>query len=278
MKSPVLVVLVLLSSVVAFAQTEGARISGRVTDLTGAVVVGAQCKITNLETNVSITTTTNEDGIYVLADLRPATYRLTIQKEGFRTVIRPSLQLYVQDAVNENFILAIGPASESITVEGDTFGLETDSAAVSTVVNQQFVQNIPLNGRTFQSLLALTPGYVVTVPAYVQAGVGLGQLSFNGQRANANYFLVDGMSWNFGIVGFGQSAGGTIPAFTIEGTTNGLVPVDAMQEFRVLTSTFAPEFGRTPGAQISIVTRSGTNQPHADREQNGAQCGNPGER
>src|SRR5208282_335636 len=262
MKPAVLVVILLLTTLETFAQTEGARISGRVTDLKDAVIVGAQCTITNLETNVSTTTSTNEDGIYVLTDLRPATYRLTIQKEGFRTVIRPSLQLNVEDAGNENFTLAVGPASETITVEGDTFGLQTDSAAVSTVVDQQFVQNIPLNGRTFQSLLGLTPGYVVTVPAFVQAGVGPGQFSFNGQRANANYFMVDGMSSNFGVFDLGESAGGTIPAFTVQGTTSGLVPVDAMQEFRVLTSTFAPEYGRTPGAQISIVTRSGSNQPH----------------
>jgi hypothetical protein len=88
--------------------------------------------VSNLETNVSATTTTNPDGIYVIPDLRPATYRLTVQKEAFRTVVKPSLQLYVQDAVNENFTLAIGPVSESVTVMGDTFGLQTDSAAVST--------------------------------------------------------------------------------------------------------------------------------------------------
>src|SRR5580692_13140270 len=127
MKSRAFVVVLFLSAVAAFAQTESARISGRVTDLTGAVIVGAQCKITNVETDVSVATTTNEDGIYVLPDLHPATYRLTIQKEGFRTVIRPNLQLYVQDAVNENFTLAIGSAAESITVEGDTLGLQTDS-------------------------------------------------------------------------------------------------------------------------------------------------------
>jgi hypothetical protein len=114
MKSPVLVLLLLA----AFAQTESARISGRVTDLSGAVIVGAQCKITNIETDVSVATTTNEDGIYVLPDLHPATYQLTIQKEGFRTVVQPTLQLYVQDALNENFTLAIGPASESVTVLG----------------------------------------------------------------------------------------------------------------------------------------------------------------
>lgn len=147
---PVLVLILLLTAGVAFGQTEGARISGRITDLSGAVIVGAECRITNLETNVSATTTTNPDGIYVIPDLRPATYRLTVQKEGFRTVVQPSLQLYVQDALNENFTLAIGPASESVTVMGDTFGLQTDSAAVSTLVDDQFVQNMPLNGRSFQ--------------------------------------------------------------------------------------------------------------------------------
>ena len=89
MKSRALVVILLLTAVAAFAQTESARISGRVTDPTDAVVVGALCTITNIETNVSITTTTNEDGIYVIPDLRPATYRLTIQKDGFRTVVQP---------------------------------------------------------------------------------------------------------------------------------------------------------------------------------------------
>jgi hypothetical protein len=259
MKSPVLVVILLLSSVAALAQTESARISGRVTDLTGAVIVGAQCKITNVETDVSVTTTTNEDGIYVLPDLHPATYRLTIQKEGFRTVVQPSLQLYVQDAVNENFTLAIGPASESVTVLGDTFGVRTDSAAVSTVVNQQFVANMPLNGRSFQPLIALTPGIVFT-----SQELGQGQFSSNGQRSNANYFMVDGVSANFGVAieGLGQTLGGAIPGYTAQGGTNGLVSVDAMQEFRIQTSSYEAEFGRTPGAQISIVTKSGSNQFH----------------
>src|SRR5277367_180954 len=152
---PALILILFVSAMAAFGQTEGARISGRVTDLSGAVIVGAECKITNIETNISTTTPTNEDGIYVMPDLRPAIYQLTIQKEGFRTVIRPKLQLYAQDAVNENFTLAIGPASDSITVESDIAGLQTDSAVVSTVVDQQFVDNMPLNGRSFQSLIAL---------------------------------------------------------------------------------------------------------------------------
>ncbi len=258
MKCPVLV-LILLASTGAFAQTETARISGRMTDQSGAVIVGAECKITNIETNVSATTTTNQDGIYVIPDLRPATYRLTVQKEGFRTVIQPSLQLYVQDAVNENFTLAIGSMSESVTVE--SFGLQTDSASVSTVVDDQFVQNMPLNGRSFQSLIALVPGIVFT-----SSGVeGPGQFSVNGQRTDANYFTVDGVSANFSSAPqccLGQSLGGAIPGWTSGGGTNALVSVDAMQEFRIQTSSYAAEFGRTPGAQISIVTKSGTNQFH----------------
>jgi len=260
MKSLVLVVILLLTTVVTFAQTEAARISGRVTDQTGAVIVGAQCTITNLETNVSITTTTNEDGIYVIADLRPATYQLTIQKEGFRTVVQPDLQLYVQDAVNENFTLAISAVSESTIVLGAEPLLQTDSAAVSTVVDQQFVENMPLNGRSLQSLIALAPGVVFT-----SQDQGFGQFTVNGQRSDANYFMVDGVSANFGATPqffIGQTTGGTTPGLTSAGGTNGLVSVDAMQEFRIQTSSYAPEFGRGPGAQISIVTKSGTNRFH----------------
>ena len=258
MKSLPLSAILLAIAGMAFAQTEDARISGRVADLSGAVIVGAECKITNIETNVSTITTTNRDGIYVIPDLRPAIYRLTIQKEGFRTVVRLGLQLYVQDAVNENFTLAIGPTSESITVTN--LGLQTDSVSVSTVVDDQFVQNMPLNGRSFQSLIALAPGVVFT-----SSTEGPGQFSVNGQRSDANYFTIDGVSANFGSTpspDLSQTLGGAIPGFTSGGGTNGLVSVDAMQEFRIQTSSYAPEFGRTPGAQISIVTKSGANQFH----------------
>jgi Carboxypeptidase regulatory-like domain/TonB dependent receptor len=259
-KSPALAVIFFLNVVLAHAQTESARISGRVTDPTDAVIVGAQCTITNLETNVSITTTTNDDGIYVLPDLRPSTYRLKIEKEGFRTVVQPNLQLYVQDAVNENFRLALGPTWETVTVLDAAPLLQTDSGAVSTVVNQQFVQNMPLNGRSFQSLIALTPGVV-----FISSDLADGQFTVNGQHSNANYFTVDGVSANFGVTSgasLNESVGGSTPALTSAGGTNGLVSIDAMQEFRVQTSTYAPEFGRTTGAQISIVTKSGTNQFH----------------
>ena len=156
--------------------------------------------------------------------------------------------------------MQVGAVGESITVSGNTAYINTVSGTVSTVVDQHFVDNMPLNGRSFQSLLALAPGVVFT-----SVDLGFGQFSVNGQRSDANYWMVDGVSANFGITsGFStyDTLPGTTPALTSGGGTNGLVSVDAMQEFRIQTSTYAPEFGRSPGGQVSIVTKSGTNQFH----------------
>ena len=132
---------------------------------------------------------------------------------------------------------------------------------MSTVVDRTFADNLPLNGRSFQTLILLTPGVVVATTAFDDQG----QFSVNGQRGDANYFTVDGVSANFGVTGYFplvQAGGGALPALSAQGGTNSLVSADAMQEFRVQTSSFAPEFGRTPGGQVSIVTRAGTNAFH----------------
>jgi Carboxypeptidase regulatory-like domain/TonB dependent receptor len=247
------------------AQSDAATVSGRITDGSGAVIDDVEVAASNTGTGVKVNTLTNDNGIYVLEDLHPGTYDLTVQKNGFRPVILPNLTLNVQDALSRNFTLQIGPQNESITVTASEIEEHSLSPAVGTIVDQQFVENMPLNGRTFQSLLGLTPGYVLAVQSNTQAGVAEGTFSINGQRANANYFIVDGVTANFSAnssFSLGQAAGGTIPAFNIDGGTNGLVSVDAMQEFRVLTSTFTPEFGRMPGSQISIVTRAGGNRFH----------------
>jgi outer membrane receptor protein involved in Fe transport len=119
-----------------------------------------------------------------------------------------------------------------------------------------------MNGRSFQTLISLTPGIVLT-PA---SSGDNGQFSVNGQRAASNYWMVDGVSANVGAgsaaSGQGQGIAGAVPGFGVQGGTNSLVSVDALQEFRIQTSTYAPEFGRTPGGQISIVTRAGTNRFH----------------
>jgi hypothetical protein len=241
------------------AQSDTATVSGLVTDSKDAVLVNAQVRATNIESGTSSTALTNRDGVYVLRDLRPGQYRMVVDDEGFQQIVLVGLVLSAQDAVGRNFTMQIGSIIQSVTLtaSGEKVNI---SPAVGTVVNQQFVQNLPLNGRSFQSLIGLTPG-VVFVP---DTGAGAGEFSVNGQRSNSNYFTVDGVSANFGTSIFFDPAntlGGTTPALTVAGGTNGLLSVDAMQEFRVQTSTFAPENGRSP-EQISIVTRSGTNQLH----------------
>jgi hypothetical protein len=204
---------------------------------------------------------TNGSGEYHLANLPPTSYRLEIQKSGFKKLIKPEVILHVQDALRVDLQMTLGDVSETVTVESGAPLVNTESAAVSTVINRTFVENVPLNGRSFQTLIELAPGVVVTPSTFNDQG----QFSVNGQRADANYFTVDGVSANFGVTGFiamMQSASGALPALSASGGTNSLVSVDAMQEFRIQTSSFAPEFGRTPGGQISIATRSGTNVYH----------------
>jgi hypothetical protein len=252
--------LVLFSSVLR-AQSTNASLSGRVTDPSKAVIAEARIAAISAGTNLRYETATNSGGEYSLANLPPDGYRIEIEKSGFKKLVKPDVIFHVQDVLEINFEMAIGSASESITVESGAPLINAESATVSTIVDRKFVEDIPLNGRSFQTLLMLTPGVVVTVTAFDDQG----QFSVNGQRVDANYFTVDGVSANFGVTGFFplvQTAGGALPALSASGGTNSLVSVDAMQEFRIQTSSFAPEFGRTPGGQISIATRSGTNQFH----------------
>jgi hypothetical protein len=242
----------------ARAQSTNAAIGGQITDEQGRVVPGATVILTNLNTGVTYSARTNGDGIYSAPALPPGIYRANVTKDGFKSIVKSDIELHVQDVASINFQLQVGSVSETVTVEAGGLVINTTDATVSTVVNRQFAENLPMNGRSFQTLIELTPG-VVQTPSE-------GQFSVNGQRGTSNYWMVDGVSANFGISsngGFqGSATGGAVPAFSQQGGTNSLVSVDALQEFRVQTSTSAPEFGRTPGAQISIETRSGTNQFH----------------
>ncbi|MGH9644100.1 MAG: TonB-dependent receptor domain-containing protein, partial [Terriglobales bacterium] len=247
----------------SYAQSTNATITGRVIDQSNSLVPGAKVEAISLTTNVHYSGETNREGLFTVASLPPGPYRIEASKAGFKTVVRDDVVLRVQDIVALNFILPVGSVAETVTVTGGAPLLNTQDATVSTVIDRQFVENIPLNGRSFQSLVQLTPGVVLTVNNG-QGGDG-GQFSVNGQRADANYWTVDGVSANIGISGFstaGDSLSGSLGSYSAVGGTNSLVSVDAMQEFRIQTSTYAPEFGRSPGAQISIVTRSGTNQFH----------------
>jgi hypothetical protein len=179
------------------------------------------------------------------------------EHNGFTPTEVRDVVLNVNDQVAIKIHLNIGTVSQTVLVV-DGASLINESPAVATVVDRQFVANLPLNGRSFQSLISLTPGVVVTKTASTEQG----QFSVNGQRADANYFTVDGVSANIGVTaqaGLSQGDSGALPGLAAFGGTNNLVSVDALQEFKVQTSTYAPEFGRTPGAQVQILTRSGTN-------------------
>lgn len=241
------------------AQSATATLSGTVEDEKGAVVPGAAVTLTNSATGLRRETTTNDQGSFVVPLLPPSTYKVRVERTGFALVEIPSVELNVGDEKALQVQLRAGGVSETVLVE-DSSTIKTDGA-VGTVVDRQFVENLPLNGRSFQALITLSPGIVLTKAT----GDSPGQFSANGQRANSNYFTVDGVSANIGVSPgqtAGQSTGGTVPGFATTGGTNNLVSVDALQEFKILTSSFAPEFGRTPGAQISIVTRGGTNEYH----------------
>jgi Carboxypeptidase regulatory-like domain/TonB dependent receptor len=244
-----------------FSQSSTATLNGTVEDQKGAVVPGVAVSMVNVATALIRTTTTNEAGYFTIPFLPPGTYTIRAEVQGFAPAETRDVVLNVGDQKALRIELKAGDVNATVQITNEAELIRTD-AAVGTVVNRQFVENIPLNGRSFQSLITLTPG-VVTVPEATSSTSG--QFSVNGQRATANSFSVDGVSANVGSAtgtfGTAQSSG-NLPGLTTFGTTQSLVSVDALQEFKVQTSGYAAEFGRQPGAQISIVTRSGTNSFH----------------
>ena len=242
-------------------QSPNGTINGLVLDPTGGAIVGAEIRVANDATGVQYTGKTNDEGIYIVTNLPPGTYRLQVSKIGFKTLIKPDIVLNVQDSLAISFTLPIGAVSEIVTVAGGAPMINTESGAVSTVIDRQFVESLPLNGRSFNTLLQLTPG-VVIAPAIPSSP---GQFSIAGQRTDANNFTIDGVSGNFGVAAatvVGQSGTGGAQAFSAFGGTSSLVSVDALQEFRIETSSFSPEFGRSPGGQVILTTRSGTDEFH----------------
>ena len=253
------------------AQSASATLSGTVIDEAGSVVPSASITVFNLSTALERHAATNTEGAFVVPFLPPGRYTVMAQRNGFSTVEVRDVVLSTGDQLALKIKLKVGEIGETVTIIGDA-SLMQEAASTGTVVNRQFVENVPLNGRSFQSLFELAPGTVLTKSTFNEQG----QFSVNGQRANSNYFMIDGVSANIGVSAGntpGQAAGGSLPALTTLGGTNNLVSVDALEEFRIQTSTFAPEFGRTPGAQVSIVTRTGTNEFHGkvfDYIRNGA--------
>src|SRR5260370_1121809 len=177
------------------AQSPNATLNGQVLDSSGGVIAAANVYVVNTATNIKYSTKTNAEGMYLLPELPPANYEIQVSHAGFKTIVKPDVLLNVRDAVVINFTLPLGAVSERVTVEGGAPLINTQDPAVSTVVDRNFAENLPLNGRSFQTLIQLTPGVVLTSS---NQGDG-GQFSVNGQRSASNYWMVDGVSANIGM-------------------------------------------------------------------------------
>ena len=258
-RSRCLLASILLWCLCVLASAQTAELAGTVTDPSRIALADATITAINQNTRAERTAKSNHLGYYSFTFLSPGNYSVRVQTPGFKTIEQSGITLSVAELARLDFTLQIAGRNEVITVQGDATGIQVESPAMGTTVDRQFVASLPLNGRTFQSLIALDPGVVLTT--------GDGQFSINGQRDDGNYFTIDGVSANVGISAFRslqETAGGTVPGFNVLGATGNLVSLDAMQEFRLQTSTYSAEFGRTPGGQVQIVTRSGTNDLHGE--------------
>jgi len=171
----------------SFAQSSSGTISGIVTDPSGAAISESEILVVNDTTRVQYAARTNQEGIYLVSNVPPGSYRIQVSKLGFKTIIKPDIPLNVQDALALNFSLPLGAVSEVVTIHGGAPLVNTETASVGTVIDRQFVETLPLNGRSFNTLLQLTPGVVVAPSSSTSPG----QFSVAGQRTDANNFTVD---------------------------------------------------------------------------------------
>ena len=243
------------------AAQETATLSGFIWDASSSLVPGARITAVNDETGFRRTADSGSDGIYRFAWLNPGHYKITVRRDGFRTLVEFGLKLDAAQSARADFHLQVGSTEEVVTVTTEPPLFNTDDASVSTLVGRNWIEGLPLNGRGLLTLLQLAPGSVLTPATEGEAG----QFTVNGQRANTNYFTVDGVSANTGVSGGGlpaQMPGGSLPNMTAFGSFHDLISVEALDEFRVQTSTAAPEYGRAPGGEIQLSSRSGSNDFH----------------
>lgn len=251
----------ILAATALWAQSSASSLSVLLEGADARALAGAVVTVRDENRNFSRAQTTGPAGAAVFSGLPPAAYTVTVALDGFLTPAPVPVNMNVTSEASVRMTLVPSSRRDSVTVTGEAVTIVTDAPAVRTVIDRQFVGQQPLNGRTLQSLIGLVPG-VVTAAASLPAP---GQFSVNGQRASSNNFQVDGVSANFGTsasVTPYEPAGGTVPALNALGTTASLASLEAVEEFAIQTSTYAPEYGRQPGGQVSIVTRSGSNQWH----------------
>ncbi|HZQ21882.1 MAG TPA: TonB-dependent receptor [Terriglobales bacterium] len=236
----------LLSSVGIQAQSTNATVNGLVTDITGAVIVGASVQAINENTNIAYPTTTNESGVYSLPILPPGKYRMQVSHPAFKTVVKPDIILNVQDARAVNFTLEVGATSETVTVQSALPLINTESAGIRQVVDSRAIGSIPLNGRNYLDLVQLSPGVTVNTNARSDLTDRDTRGAILGERAGNAAFLVNGFENN------DDFHGGVFQNFA----------QDVIQEFEVVEAGYKAEFGRGSGGVVNVVTKSGTNAFH----------------
>src|SRR3989441_2733895 len=241
--------LVLASFIVFFwasttsAQTFRGGISGSVTDPSGAAVPGATVQLVNEGTALTRSQETTNTGDFTFSDLPVGFYTITVSKQGFQTQKLEKVEVAVGKVTSLPIALGVAAQAETIQVQAAAATLETTSATLNAVVNQRAVQEIPLNGRDFRTLLYLTPGYN-------QSG------SMNGNRPNQNNWQIDGTDNN----DFWHNSE-AVNQGSISGVAGVLLPIDAIDQFNQ-QSIGGADFGRNPGSMVNVVIKSGTNLFH----------------
>src|SRR5216684_4821678 len=243
---------ILLRHVEASAQTT-ATVSGTVTDQSGGLIAGAQITITNLETGQVRTLQTNDAGRFYAPGLNPGPYKVAVAVQGFEGALQSGITLTVGFEQVINFTLRPGQVSERIEVKGEPSAVQTTGGSVAELVNSQTVRALPLNGRSFDQLIYLQPGVNVATSAGSSPNQGRGvKFSVGGARLTSNVFMLDGTDLN------------DSQNFTPGGAGGQLLGVESILEFQVISHNAGAQYGRSMGAVINAVSKSGTNALHGD--------------
>jgi hypothetical protein len=244
-----------VSSVMAQSADTGS-LTGTIKDPSGAVVPGAKITAINIATAQSRTALSGNDGSFRIVLLPPGKYKVTVGMDGFQTAEFPSVTIKVTETAALNPSLKIGMPSEKVTVAADAELLQTTTSTLGTVVGGDDVRSLPLTTRNYTQILDLSAGVSSSVANATELGKGTAKTtSVNGANPAQNNFQMDGASIN-SIASLGHAADQNV------GAGIGIPNPDALQEFKVQTSTFDASYGRNPGANVNVVTKSGTNDLH----------------
>src|SRR5215470_2832486 len=230
-----------------------ATVSGRVEDATGAGVGGAVVTIKSLETGTTRTATTDDTGNYRVVSLAAGTQEIRAEKAGFRSAVRTGVNLAVGQEAVVNLKLDVGEVAQEVTISAETPLVDTTTASVSGLVTEREIKELPLNGRSFDSLITLNPGsinYTYKSPGTVTSS-GF-TFSVEGRRPLENIFLLNGIEYT----------GSSQLSITPGGVSGYLLGIDAVREFNVESGTYSAEYGKRAGAQVNVLTQSGSNQFH----------------